>query len=302
MANDLTIDVSDTPEGLDGTITKPVNPDGLIEDTSDNGKLDWLAVLEALKTQARVVNALIMRETISRYGDHKLGFLWAFLEPLLFVGLIGGTMAFLRNDSPSGMPLVPFVITGFVPFLMFRNTMNQLRSAVTSNKSLLGFPQVTLFDAIIARVLLESAVMLFVFAFIISMAHLIGFEIRIENPLGVLAVCLSMLLLGSGMGFVLGTISPIVPSTGQIASILFGRPLFLTSGLFFTADSIPEPFRTWLLYNPLLHLMELMRSSFFYEFESNYGSWAYAGSWAFGLLTFGMLTLQALKRRAIVGL
>jgi len=243
-----------------------------------------------------------MRETISRYGDHKLGFLWAFIEPLLFVVLIGGTMAFLRNDSPSGMPLVPFVITGFVPFIMFRNTMNQLRSAVTSNKSLLGFPQVTIFDAIIARVLLESAVMLFVFAFIISMAHLIGFEIRIENPLGVLAVCLSMLLLGSGMGFVLGTISPIVPSTGQIASILFGRPLFLTSGLFFTADTIPEPFRTWLLYNPLLHLMELMRSSFFYEFESNYGSWAYAGSWAFGLLTFGMLMLQALKRRAIVGL
>ena len=62
----------------------------------------------------------------------------------------------------------------------------------------------TLFDTIIARVLLESGVMLFVFAFIVSMAHLVGYEIRIENPLGVLAVCLSMLLLGSGIGFVLG--------------------------------------------------------------------------------------------------
>lgn len=302
MANDLTIDVSESLDGLDGTITKPVNPDGLIEDTSDDGRLEWSAVVEAFKTQSRVVHALMMRETISRYGDHKLGFTWAVIEPLLFVVLIGGTMFFFRNDSPSGMPLVPFVITGFVPFLMFRNTMNQLRSAVTSNKALLGFPQVTLFDAIIARVLLESGVMLLVFAFIVSMAHLVGFEIRIERPLGVLAVCLCMLVLGSGMGFVLGTISPIVPSTGQLANVLFGRPLFLTSGLFFTADSIPEPFRTWLLYNPLLHLIELMRSSFFYEFESDYGSWTYAGSWAFGLFAFGMLTLQALKRRAIVGL
>ena len=302
MANDLTIDVSDSPEGADGTITKPVKVEGVVDEAYQTKRLTWSAVSEALSTQARVIHALIMRETISRYGDHKLGFLWAVIEPLFFVVIIGGTMSFLRNDSPSGMPLVPFMITGFVPFIMFRNTMNQLRSAVASNKALLGFPQVTLFDTIIARVLLESGVMLFVFAFIVSMAHLVGYEIRIENPLGVLAVCLSMLLLGSGIGFVLGTISPIVPSTGQISNILFGRPLFLTSGLFFTADSVPEPFRTWLLYNPLLHLMELMRSSFFYEFESDYGSWAYAGSWVFGSLAFGMLTLQALKRRAIVGL
>ena len=257
---------------------------------------------EAINTQARVIHALMMRETISRYGDHKLGFCWAVIEPLLFVSLIGGTMVLFRNDSPSGMPLVPFIITGFLPFLMFRNTMNQLKGAVSSNKSLLGFPQVTLFDTIIARVLLESGIMLFVFVFIVSMAHLVGYEIRIENPLSVLAVCLLALLLGSGLGFVLGTISPIVPSTGQVSNLLFGRPLFLTSGLFFTADTVPDPFRTWLLYNPLLHLIELMRSSFFYEFESDYGSWFYAGSWAFGLLTFGMLTLQALKRRAIVGL
>lgn len=302
MGTEVSMDISDSPEGADGTITKPVNVEGVVDDTSDTTQLTWASVSEAFCTQARVIHALIMRETISRYGDHKLGFCWAVIEPLFFVVLIGGTMAFLRNDSPSGMPLVPFMITGFVPFIMFRNTMNQLRGAVSGNKSLLGFPQVTLFDVIIARVLLEGGVMLFVFAFILSMAHLVGYEIRIEDPLGVLAVCLSMVLLGCGLGFVLGTISPIVPSTGQISGILFGRPLFVTSGLFFTADSIPEPFRTWLLYNPLLHLMELMRSSFFYEFESNYGSWTYAGSWVIGLLAFGMLTLQALKRRAIVGL
>jgi len=302
MAGKESIDPLDSTEGLDGTLTKPVNIEGLIEGPSDNKRLEWSAVAEAINTQARVIHALIMRETISRYGDHKLGFMWAVMEPLFFVTLIGGTMAFLRNDSPSGMPLVPFMISGIVPFLMFRNVMNQLKGAVVGNRSLLGFPQVTLFDAIIARVLLEGGVMLIVFGFLLSMAHLFGYELRIENPLGVLSICIAMLLLGTGLGFVLGTLAPIVPSTGQIANILFGRPLFLTSGLFFTADTLPEPFRTWLLYNPILHLLELMRSYFFYEFESNYGSWAYAGSWVIGLLVFGMLLLQALKRRAIVGL
>ena len=131
MANDLTIDVSDSPEGADGTITKPVKVEGVVDEAYQTKRLTWSAVSEALSTQARVIHALIMRETISRYGDHKLGFLWAVIEPLFFVVIIGGTMSFLRNDSPSGMPLVPFMITGFVPFIMFRNTMNQLRSAVS---------------------------------------------------------------------------------------------------------------------------------------------------------------------------
>ncbi len=286
---------------MDQSITNSTDATDTIEAAQDE-RLVWTEVWEAVNTQARVIHALILRETLSRYGDHKLGFMWALLEPLFFVTVIAGSMAAMRSDMPSGMPLVPFMITGFVPFVMFRNAMNQLKGAVSANRTLLGFPQVTIFDVIVARMLLESGVILFVFALILSMAHLLGFEIRVENPLGVLLACVSLLMLGSGLGFVLASITPIIPSSGQIAGILFGRPLFVTSGLFFTASSIPEPFRTWLLYNPVLHLMELLRSSFFYEFESNYGSWSYAGSWVVGMFAFGLLTYQALKRRAIVGL
>ncbi len=81
--------------------------------------------------------------------------------------------------------------------------MSQLRSAISSSRALLGYPQVTTYDVIIARILLESGVMLFVFAFVLSMAHLFGYHFRIENPLGVLGVCLALLALGSGFGFVL---------------------------------------------------------------------------------------------------
>lgn len=264
--------------------------------------LSWSAVEAALVTQARVIHALILREALSRYGDHKLGFMWAFLEPLLMVTLIASIMSIMRADAPGGMPIVPFMITGFVPYFMFRNTMNQLKGAVSSNRKLLGFPQVTTFDAIVARALLEGGVLLFVFAFMLSIAHLVGYEFRIEDPLGVLAVCIALLLLGCGFGFLFATITPVIPSVGQLSSLVFGRPLLLTSGLFYTASSVPEPFRGWLLYNPILHLLELMRSSFFHEFESQYGSWSYAISWVIGMFAFGLLTHQALRRRAIIGL
>ena len=58
--------------------------------------------------------------------------------------------------------------------------------------------------------------------------------------------------------------------------------------------------REWLLWNPLLHMIELVRSGFFHEFESTYGSWGYALGWSSGLLTVGLLTHQAFGKRAVV--
>ena len=47
----------------------------------------WKRVMykEALITQARVVGALILRETRVRYGRSQLGYLWAFTSPIMYV-------------------------------------------------------------------------------------------------------------------------------------------------------------------------------------------------------------------------
>ncbi|MBM3613658.1 MAG: hypothetical protein FJX19_11965, partial [Alphaproteobacteria bacterium] len=34
--------------------------------------------------QRRVIGALVLREVITRYGRHNLGFAWLLLEPLVF--------------------------------------------------------------------------------------------------------------------------------------------------------------------------------------------------------------------------
>jgi len=254
-------------------------------------------------TQGRVINALILRETKSRYGDHKIGFLWALLEPIVMVTLFVGIMAAFRGASPGGgMPLVPFMICGMVPFTMFRNPMGQMQGSIDQNRSLLAFPQVTTFDVIVARSILEFIVLLAVFAVMLMGADLLGYSFRIENPLGVFAVCGLLSMLGTGMGFFFASLTPILPSTRQISGALLGRPLFLSSGLFFTADAIPMPVREWLLYNPILHMMELIRTEFFYEFESPHGSWQYAITWSVCAFAFGLIAHQALKRRAIIGL
>ena len=259
-------------------------------------------VLGALRTQVRVIHALVLRETRTRYGEHKVGFLWAFAEPIAMIAIISTFFMAMHNDEISGMPLVAFMITGFVPFTIFRDIMQQMQGAIGQNKMLLAFPQVTTFDVILARGVLEFAVLMCVFGALLLGASLMGFEVRCENPLGVLAVCVLLAMMGTGWGFALASITPLVPSARQIVIVVLGRPLFYASGLFYTAEAVPSPVRDWLLYNPLLHLIELGRSAFFVEFESAYASWTYATLWTFGMLVFGLLVHQSLRKRATVGL
>jgi capsular polysaccharide transport system permease protein len=265
-------------------------------------ELSVSVVADALRTQIRVIHALILRETKTRYGQHKLGFLWAILEPIIMVALFVGIFSTMRNDNPGGMPLVPFMLAGIVPFAFFKDPMSQLQTAITHNKTLFAFPQVTTFDVILARGILEVLIICGVFGFMLFVAHLAGFEINVQRPLTVLGACGLLAMLGIGAGFLFASISPIVPSLRQLTSAFMGRPLFLSSGLFFTAESIPAEIRQWLLYNPIMHMLELLRGGFFYEFETAHGSWSYATTWAVCTLALGLLTHQAFRKRAIVGL
>lgn len=265
-------------------------------------QLSLSEIRSGLETQARVINALILRETKTRYGEHKIGFLWALLEPIAMVSIFAFIMMAFRGTEIDGMPIIIFMITGFVPFTLFRETMGRLQGAIQSNLNLLNFPQVTVFDVVLARAILETVTTIAVFAVMLSMAYYFGFTFDIENPLGVLGVCFLLAMLGVGAGFLFSSLRPLVPSIQQITSALFGRPLLLSSGVFFTAESLPAAAREVLLYNPVLHMLELMRSEFFYEFESKYASWNYAISWSVAMMVMGLLCQKALRRRAMVGL
>ena len=256
----------------------------------------------AAATQSRVIWALILRETKTRYGEHKIGFLWALLQPLFMVAIFVAIFSAIRSDNPGGMPLVLFMLVGIVPFTMFRDTMNQMQNAISMNKSLFAFPQVTTFDVIIARGILEILILTGVLMILLFGMDMAGQDVNIERPLGVLAACGLLALLGLGVGFVFATLSPIIPSVKQLSSALLGRPLFLSSGIFFTADSVPSPVREYLLYNPIMHILELLRSAFFYEFETSHGDWGYATAWAVCTFAFGLLIHQAMRRKAIIGL
>ena len=69
------------------------------------------------------------------------------------------------------------------------------------------------------------------------------------------------------------------------------RPLFIISGIFFMFGSIPQQARDVLWYNPLVHVIGMMRSGFYANYDASYVSVTYVAVISAVTFTLGLLLL-----------
>lgn len=244
-----------------------------------------------------VIGALILRETRTRFGQNYLGFLWAFLEPVFWIGTFFFIFAFLGRGVPAGMDVVSFITTGLLPFIMFRQNVDRMLGAVKGNKSLLFYPQVQIIDLILSRLLLEMGTLYAVFMVImISRAMYFG-DYMIASYLQVVLGLAAAALMGAGLGLVISMSSIFYDTIERLVGPIM-RPLFFISGIFFTAQSVPSNFLKYLQYNPVFQIVELVRHGFFMSYTSPVLNYSYLFSVIIVLWLVG-LTLERMARPRI---
>src|SRR5689334_5920129 len=98
-----------------------------------------------------------MREIITRYGRDNIGFLWVFLEPMIFTLGVTALWYGTRLSHGSNLPIVAFAVTGYSSVLLWRNCANRASMAVPPNVGLLFHRNVRVLDLFVSRILLEIA-------------------------------------------------------------------------------------------------------------------------------------------------
>lgn len=235
----------------------------------------------ALGMQSRVVHAFILRETRTRFGRTRLGYLWALFEPVAYILTMVGIFSALGRGAPIDVDITLFFFSGIVPWLMFSKMLTGLSSAIDANQQLLTYPQVKTLDIMIARMILEFSTLFAVAVIYLLATNLLGTFQGVEHITATITGLLLVSLLGAALGMIGGAAKLYVPAYSQFQGVL-SRILFFTSGIFFVADGLPGGLQEWLWYNPVLHLVEWVRSSFFYGFESRF----YDLRYPFGCILF----------------
>jgi len=256
-------------------------------------------VVAGVNKNRRIIWALLLRELSTRYGRDNLGFLWIVAEPLVFALSVSVLWSFLRTPFENGIRIVPFIVTGYLPLILVRQTIGYSVGAVRVNGGLLYHRQITPLHIFVGRYLIEFIGTSAAFVVIVAIMNVLGF-MGLPADIGlVLEGWFILSLLSFGLAMIAGALAEIYEFMDKIVGVI--TYIYIPfSGSFVMVDSVAPKFRSAMLFLPFIHCSEMMRRGYFGEFIATYYDAGYALWWAAGLILFGLFLVQFVRARVEV--
>ncbi|MDY7523915.1 ABC transporter permease [Sphingomonas sp. 10B4] len=253
---------------------------------------------DAWEIQRRVIWALLLREMLTRYGRHNIGFLWLFVEPMLFTLGVTTLWTLTKAVHASDLPIVAFALTGYSSVLLWRNMPSRCIAAIKPNLSLMYHRYVKVMDVLLARLLLEGAGATISFVVLSVVFISIGWITPPEDVLQVIGGWILLAWFGMATAILLGSLSEqseIVDKLWHPASYL----LFPLSGAGFLVEILPTEAQKFVLFLPMVHCTEFIREGYFgSKFHAHYDM-SYVVTVCAGLTILALAQLRKVSREVI---
>lgn len=222
----------------------------------------------------RAIWALLLREVASTYGRSAGGYLWVVAEPVGAVVIMSVVLGHILRAPGLGEDFPYFYASGYLPFAFYTAISAGLAQTLRVSAPLLGFPAVSLADALISRFLLGLMTQAGVAAIVIL---LILWQADHRPVLDWSSLFAGAAMLGS-LGLAVGLANCLLfaafPVWERIWAIL-NKPMFFVSGVMFVPEMIPANLRELMMLNPVAHGIALVRKGFFATYEAGHVVMAY---------------------------
>jgi lipopolysaccharide transport system permease protein len=202
---------------------------------------------------------LVWRDIKVLYAQTVLGFSWAILNPLVQIvvfSVIFGRVAKIETD---GIPYVLFSTVAIIPWTYMSEAMNAASQSLVQGKQVLGkiyFPRVLFPLTPILAKLVDFSISL-----VILVAVMFYYQVTPTwNLLLLPLLILAMMLVPTGLGMWLAALA-IRYRDIKFAMSFFIKLLIYTAPILYTASAIPEQYRFWYSFNPLVAVIEGFRAA-----------------------------------------
>lgn len=249
--------------------------------------------------QKRVIGALMVRELTTRFGRENIGFLWVMAEPLLFAVLVAIFWRVMKGPTDFGIDIVGFVVTGYIPLVMFRTCMGRGVKAFTANGALMYHKQIKILDMLLVRFLIELIGHMMAYLFIGVVLGVLGY-FPVPYDVGYIVLgglyyalfTFSVMLVVAAASEYSETIEKIVPVTTYL--------MIPFSGAFYIVSALSPEGANVVLYSPAVHGMEIMRLGVFGPSIDPHFSYLYPLEFCLPCLALGLLMCRHVRRRLVI--
>ena len=221
-----------------------------------------------------VVGALIVRDLKSRFSGDLLGYSWALLTPLAWVFAIVASFVIIGRQTPISTDAISFVVAGVLPYIVFRYTITSMMKAYKINRFILHIDNVGVGEIMFAASLVELMNGAAVYMVITLLNYLTFGYVEMNVFLVVLYGYILAWLSGASLGYFFAQLSNLSETVVRVLPVIM-RPMFWISGIFYTANEVPDSMMKYLSYNPLFQAIEIIRNGMFLGYKSRMADYLY---------------------------
>lgn len=202
---------------------------------------------------------LVWRDIKVLYAQTILGFSWAILNPLVQIVIFSVIFGRVANISTDGIPYVLFSTVAIIPWTYMSEAMTAASQSLVQGKQVLGkiyFPRVLFPLTPILAKLVDFSISL-----VILVAVMFYYQVPPTwNLLLLPPLIIAMMLVPTGLGMWLAALA-IRYRDVKFAMSFFIKLLIYTAPILYTASAIPDEYRFWYSFNPLVAVIEGFRAS-----------------------------------------
>jgi lipopolysaccharide transport system permease protein len=254
-----------------------------------------LTALVRLWRVREVVQVLVARELKARYRGAALGFLWSFLNPLVFLSVYVLVFSVYMRIGMEDYPA--FLICGLLPWMWFSASLAESSRTILDNRALVK--RVALPSEIFPLVSIGSHLVHLLLSLPVLIVLLLALGVGLAwTALLLPAVLLVQFVLTFGIALVCASLAVRFRDLLQIVPSLLTLWFFVTP-VFYPASLVPAEFRPLLALNPMAHLIEAYQDILFYQRVPDLGRLALLAAGALLVVAVGARIFDA-RRELLV--
>ncbi|MCL2154403.1 MAG: ABC transporter permease [Leptospirales bacterium] len=223
------------------------------------------------------------------YRRSALGPLWALLFPIAYLFVFIFFRLLFGLSNPEGVPMIPFLFSGLINWLLFSSTIVAVHPSLVSNVSILKKIPVNPLIFVGAGSLLPLTTYVIYLVLMEGVAIFYGYYPSIHH-IALPFLGLTILAFAIGLGLFVAALGIYRTDIIQVLPVLIQLGMFATP-IFFSAAIVPESLQWAITGNPIAHCVNMFRDVLFNNTWPNWSIWGWnllvvAAVWALALPMF----------------
>ena len=247
-----------------------------------------------------LVRMFVKRSFTTMYKQTILGPLWFIINPLMTTLVFTVIFGNLANLSTEGVPPFLFYLAGNTLWSYFASCITNTSSTFTANSGIMGkvyFPRITMPIATVIFGLVSFAIQ-----FVMMIGFTIYYGCLGQIPavnwtlLWTPVLILQVMLLGFGFGIIISSLTTKYRDLNILVG--FGVSLWMyATPVVYASSSLPEKWRTVLMYNPMSPVIETFRAIYLEGGQSiPYGYLAISMAVTVVIVTLGIVLFSRVEK------